>query len=275
MPRWVVLGLLLAVAAPAVAADPETPAARYAFIPVAAGALRLDTETGEVSLCVVGAQAPSCTRGFGKCPLDARGAGEAQSEDRQDRVAHRRTRSDGSANRRAGAGRTGDGPRKNPLRARDEPFRRRGPRGETRSPGRSSSKQAAHGSAAHCVVFLAARLARCLRGRGRQRKADRNGGDIINPTIAAAGAPTFAQPLDTIAAGTMFCAIRKTRPVKPKPATIPPIAPISLQRRHQSPRTSGANSRRCERQCPLKKVRRLRLPKRNERGALPPRRRSG
>lgn len=61
MPRWAALGLFLAVAAPA-AAEPETPVARYAFVPVAAGALRLDTETGEVSLCVGGARAPSCTR---------------------------------------------------------------------------------------------------------------------------------------------------------------------------------------------------------------------
>jgi hypothetical protein len=62
MPRRAALGLLLAIAVPAFAAEPEPSAARYSFVPVAAGALRLDTETGEVSLCVAGAKAPSCTR---------------------------------------------------------------------------------------------------------------------------------------------------------------------------------------------------------------------
>ncbi len=62
MLRSVVLALLLALAPPAVAGETETVAGRYAFVPVAAGALRLDTETGEVSLCVVGNGATVCTR---------------------------------------------------------------------------------------------------------------------------------------------------------------------------------------------------------------------
>ena len=62
MSRPIVLGLMLAVAAPAVAAGPEPAGGRYAFVPVAAGALRLDTDTGDVSLCVGGTAAPTCTR---------------------------------------------------------------------------------------------------------------------------------------------------------------------------------------------------------------------
>src|SRR4051812_41554588 len=55
-------GLLLAFAAPATAGEPEPPIGRYAFVPTPDGALRLDTETGEVSLCITGERAPSCTR---------------------------------------------------------------------------------------------------------------------------------------------------------------------------------------------------------------------
>jgi BMFP domain-containing protein YqiC len=62
MPRFVFLALLLALAPPAVAGETESATGRYAFVAVAAGALRLDTETGEVSLCVVGDGATICTR---------------------------------------------------------------------------------------------------------------------------------------------------------------------------------------------------------------------
>jgi len=62
MPRFLAVALLVAAAAPAFGEDSPS-AARYAFVPVAAGALRLDTESGEVSLCVGGGgTAPACTR---------------------------------------------------------------------------------------------------------------------------------------------------------------------------------------------------------------------
>ena len=53
--------LFLLAAMPAAAQEP-LPAARYVFTPVAEGALRLDTQTGEVALC-------SGTTGAGGCRL--------------------------------------------------------------------------------------------------------------------------------------------------------------------------------------------------------------
>lgn len=54
-----IVALTASLLQPASAADPET---RYVFVPVAEGALRLDTESGEVSLCAPTGEAPSCTR---------------------------------------------------------------------------------------------------------------------------------------------------------------------------------------------------------------------
>lgn len=62
MARSAVLALLFAAIVPALGLAQEPAGGRYAFAPVAEGALRLDTETGEVSLCVGGRRAPSCTR---------------------------------------------------------------------------------------------------------------------------------------------------------------------------------------------------------------------
>ena len=50
MSRLPVLTLLLALAIGPAAAE-ERPAGRYVFVPAEAGTLRLDTATGEVSLC--------------------------------------------------------------------------------------------------------------------------------------------------------------------------------------------------------------------------------
>ena len=55
--------LLLTVAAPAMAAEPNDAATengRYAMTPAPDGFLRLDTRTGAVSLCAVSAGAVSC-----------------------------------------------------------------------------------------------------------------------------------------------------------------------------------------------------------------------
>jgi hypothetical protein len=54
--------VFFAAIVPAMGLAQEPAGGRYAFVPVAAGALRLDTESGEVSLCVGGVRAPSCTR---------------------------------------------------------------------------------------------------------------------------------------------------------------------------------------------------------------------
>lgn len=62
MARSAVLALFLAAIVPGPGLAEESAVGRYAFVPVEAGALRLDTETGEVSLCVGGHRAPSCTR---------------------------------------------------------------------------------------------------------------------------------------------------------------------------------------------------------------------
>jgi hypothetical protein len=62
MPRFLILAFLVAVVAPsAAAAEGDSVAPRYGFVPVAGGALRLDTETGEVSLCIAGEKAAVCT----------------------------------------------------------------------------------------------------------------------------------------------------------------------------------------------------------------------
>jgi hypothetical protein len=62
MARSAVLALFLAAIVPGLGLAQESVAARYAFVPVTEGALRLDIETGEVSLCVGGHRAPSCMR---------------------------------------------------------------------------------------------------------------------------------------------------------------------------------------------------------------------
>jgi hypothetical protein len=55
MRRLLVFSLILALAAPA-------SAARYVVVPVESGALRLDTETGEIYLCTVSGGGYSCNR---------------------------------------------------------------------------------------------------------------------------------------------------------------------------------------------------------------------
>ena len=60
MSRIAAILLLLLLAGPAVAEDATAPG-RYALVPVAGGALRLDTLTGAVSLCAGSADAVSCT----------------------------------------------------------------------------------------------------------------------------------------------------------------------------------------------------------------------
>jgi hypothetical protein len=62
MSRLVLLGLFLILAVRVAAAAEASAVGRYVFIAVATGALRLDTETGEVSLCTAGETAPTCTR---------------------------------------------------------------------------------------------------------------------------------------------------------------------------------------------------------------------
>lgn len=58
MKKAMTLGLILSLAAPAAAGEPAS--ARYTFVPVEAGVLRLDSATGEVSLCGVEDEAPLC-----------------------------------------------------------------------------------------------------------------------------------------------------------------------------------------------------------------------
>ena len=62
MARSAVLALFLAAIVPGLGLAEESVGGRYAFVPVTEGALRLDIETGEVSLCVGGHRAPSCMR---------------------------------------------------------------------------------------------------------------------------------------------------------------------------------------------------------------------
>ena len=62
MARSAVLALFFAAIVPGVGLAQAPAGGRYAFMPVAEGALRLDIETGEVSLCVGGHRAPACTR---------------------------------------------------------------------------------------------------------------------------------------------------------------------------------------------------------------------
>jgi hypothetical protein len=59
--RLVSVALLLSAASGAFAGE-NPPLARYAFVPTAEGALRLDTETGEVSLCTSAGNGVACTR---------------------------------------------------------------------------------------------------------------------------------------------------------------------------------------------------------------------
>ena len=58
MKRLFLLGLLMAFAASASAAEQST--ARYSFMPVEGGVLRLDAETGEVAFCAVAAGVADC-----------------------------------------------------------------------------------------------------------------------------------------------------------------------------------------------------------------------
>jgi hypothetical protein len=62
MARSAVLALFFAAIVPGLGLAQEPAGGRYAFVRVAEGALRLDIETGEVSLCVGGHRVPSCTR---------------------------------------------------------------------------------------------------------------------------------------------------------------------------------------------------------------------
>jgi hypothetical protein len=73
MSRLPVLTLLVALAAGSAAAE-ERPAGRYVFVPAEAGTLRLDTATGEVSLCAGDAADLGCR----VLPDEAR-AGEAEA----------------------------------------------------------------------------------------------------------------------------------------------------------------------------------------------------
>jgi hypothetical protein len=50
------------------AAAEECTTARYSFVPVEAGALRLDLQTGEVALCRAGADGPHCTEAAAASP---------------------------------------------------------------------------------------------------------------------------------------------------------------------------------------------------------------
>jgi hypothetical protein len=60
--RFLVLGLFLAATAPALAGD----SGRYAFVPSESGVFRLDTESGEVSLCMERGGTLVCLRGPGQ-----------------------------------------------------------------------------------------------------------------------------------------------------------------------------------------------------------------
>jgi hypothetical protein len=70
MLRSIVLPLV--VVATAAAAQEPQPAARFVFVPVEQGTLRLDTATGAVSLCAGGADALACR----PLPDEARAAEE-------------------------------------------------------------------------------------------------------------------------------------------------------------------------------------------------------
>ena len=59
--RSTTLTLLACLAATPAAAQDPAPAPRYTFTPVPDGALRLDTQTGDVSFCAGTAGSPACT----------------------------------------------------------------------------------------------------------------------------------------------------------------------------------------------------------------------
>jgi hypothetical protein len=86
MLRLTAFGLVLGVAGPAIAAEAD--ATRYAFVPVLAGTLRLDTQTGEVSLCAAGRDAAACTRVSEniRLTISERAKLEARIDDREARV---------------------------------------------------------------------------------------------------------------------------------------------------------------------------------------------
>jgi hypothetical protein len=58
--RIIALPLLLVLAASQAGAAEAQRSRRYVFVPVEAGTLRLDTATGEVSLCTAAAGQPAC-----------------------------------------------------------------------------------------------------------------------------------------------------------------------------------------------------------------------
>lgn len=79
--RFVLTSLVLIIAAAPASAQEGVPAARYQFVPVEAGMLRLDTLSGEVSLCAGSGSSFSCVR----APDD--GAREATDSHLADRLA--------------------------------------------------------------------------------------------------------------------------------------------------------------------------------------------
>jgi hypothetical protein len=75
--------LLLAGLAAPVAAQESAPAGRYALVPVEGGALRLDTQTGAVSLCTADGEASACRA----LPADAGAPTARPAADLEDRLA--------------------------------------------------------------------------------------------------------------------------------------------------------------------------------------------
>jgi hypothetical protein len=60
--RLATISLLLILGAGPVSAQEQASSSRFVFVPVDAGVLRLDADTGEVSLCAEATGALSCTR---------------------------------------------------------------------------------------------------------------------------------------------------------------------------------------------------------------------
>jgi hypothetical protein len=77
--RLTALMLVLLFAAPAVAEERGS-AQRYAFVRVEAGALRLDTATGDVWLCHGGDGAPGCSLLVEATPDGTEGAAELEAQ---------------------------------------------------------------------------------------------------------------------------------------------------------------------------------------------------
>jgi hypothetical protein len=76
--RLAALSLFLILAAGPAPAQDTVPSGRFAFVPIDTGVLRLDTETGDVSLCAEANGALSCTPVADEMRMDGQAAGLAE-----------------------------------------------------------------------------------------------------------------------------------------------------------------------------------------------------